>query len=253
MKGMSSIAAAALIISSALVLVGCSHTEDPPLVFAAASLVDVMEDIGSQYEKGTGEKIRFNFGGSNLLANQIASGAPADAVIVAGSTPIDALIEHGALSNGDAVPVFTNRLVVVGPAGSKSRPTDLTSLADAGRIAMPDPVTAPAGEYFEAALRERGLWDVLQPQIIPTLDVRAALAAVATGNVSFALVYETDAISTDDAEIVLAIDGGSEITRPKYYASRLSNGHNAERFIRFLASPQAISILESYGFSPWIN
>ena len=89
-------------------------------MFAAASLVDVMEDIGNQYERETGETVRFNFGGSNLLANQIASGARADAVIVAGRTPIEALVEHGSLSEGDAVPVFSNRLVVVEPIGSES-------------------------------------------------------------------------------------------------------------------------------------
>lgn len=239
-----------MVIFASLAFVACSDTEEPPLVFAAASLVDVMEDIGDQFEQETGESVRFNFGGSNLLANQIASGARADAVIVAGRTPIAALVERGSLGNGDAVPVFTNRLVVVEPIGSKSGLGDLTSLIGAGRIAMPDPSTAPAGEYFEAALREGGMWDVLQDQIIPTLDVRAALAAVATENVSYAFVYETDAKSTDDVEIVLTIEGGSEATTPKYYASPLSNDDQADRFIEFLVSPQAISILESYGFRP---
>ena len=250
MKGRRLIAATALMISSALALVACSETEEPPLVFAAASLVDVMEDIRRQYEQETGETVRFNFGGSNLLANQIVSGASADAVIVAGSTPIEVLIKHGALSDGDAASVFSNHLVVSAPIESKSGLVDLTSLVGAGRIAMPDPSTAPAGEYFEAALRMRGLWEVLQGQIIPTLDVRAALAAVATGNVPYAFVYETDAISTDDVEIVLTINDGTEATNPKYFASTLSNDYKADRFVGFLASPQAISILKSYGFNP---
>ena len=250
MKARRLTAAAAVTISSALVLVACSDAEEPPLVFAAASLVDVMVDIGRQYEQETGGSVRFNFGGSNHLANQIVSGASADAVIVAGSTPIEALIKQGSLSNGDVAPVFTNRLVVLERTGSESGITDLADLVDAGRIAMPDPSMAPAGEYFEAALSERGLWDVLHAQIIPTMDVRAALAAVATGNVPYAFVYETDAISTDDVEIVLVIDDGTQAAKPRYYASSLSNDYKADRFLEFLASPQAISILKSYGFSP---
>lgn len=250
MKRRRLIAATAMLFFATLALFGCSYAEESPLVFAAASLVDVMEDIGNQYEQETGETVRFNFGGSNLLANQIASGARADAVIVSGRTPIEALVEHGSLSDEDAVSVFSNRLVVVEPIGSESGLDALTSLIGAGRIAMPDPSTAPAGEYFESALRDRGMWDVLQDQIIPTLDVRAALAAAATANVSYAFVYETDANSTDDVEIVLTIEAGSEAATPNYYASRLSNDERADRFIEFLASPQAMSILESYGFRP---
>lgn len=231
-----------------MAFVACSDAEGPPLVFAAASLVDVMEDVGRQYEAETGEKITFSFGGSNLLANQITTGARADAVIVAGSTPIEQLIEHGVLKKGEAVPVFTNRLVLVEPAGSNSGLTDMADLIDAGRIAMPDPSTAPAGEYFEAALTESGIWDGLQDQIIPTIDVRAALAAVMTGNVRYALVYETDAISAENIEVAFVIKGSTEATEPSYYASRLADDPRADRFMEFLASPQAVSIIESYGF-----
>ncbi len=248
MKGRRLIAATALMVSGAIAFVACADAEEPPLVFAAASLVDVMEDVERQYEAETGETIRFSFGGSNLLANQITAGARADAVIVAGSTPIEQLIEHGALKTGEAVPTFTNRLVLVEPAGSNSGLTDLADLVDAGRIAMPDPSTAPAGEYFEAALTESGIWDGLQDQIIPTLDVRAALAAVMTGNVGYALVYETDAISAENIEITFVIESPTETTKPRYYASILTDDPRADRFLEFLASPQATSIIESYGF-----
>lgn len=208
-----------------------------------------MGEVGNEFQKETGQTVRFSFGGSNLLANQINAGAPANAVIVAGGTPIRKLIEGGKAEEGDAVQIFTNRLVVVGSVESRYDVSNLPALIGEGKIAMPDPSTAPAGEYFEAALKEKGLWDDLQGQIIPALDVRAALAAVTSGNVAFALVYETDAISTDDVEIAFAIDSGSETTIPKYYASRLSDDYTADRFIEFLASPQAVSIIERYGFN----
>ena len=248
MKGCRLIAATTLAFI-ALTLVACSNAENPPLIFAAASLVDVMGEVGNEYQKETGQSVRFSFGGSNLLANQINTGAPANAVIVAGDTPIRKLLEGGKAEEGDPVQIFTNRLMVVGSVESKYNVTNLPGLVGAGKIAMADPSTAPAGEYFEAALKETGFWDDLQGQIVPTLDVRAALAAVASGNVAYALVYETDAISTDDAEIAFAIEGGPETTIPKYYASRLSDDYAADRFIEFLASPQAMSIIERYGFS----
>ena len=230
----------------ALAIVACSNVADPPLIFAAASLVDVMGEIGNEYQKETGQTVRFSFGGSNLLANQINAGAPANAVIVAGDTPIRKLIEGGKAKEGDAVQIFTNRLVAVISVPPRFH---VTGLVGGGRIAMPDPSTSPAGEYFEVVLKEIGIWYELQDQIVPTLDVRAALAAVTSGNVAYALVYETDALSTEDVIIADAIDDGSEATIPKYYASRLSEDHAADRFIEFLASPQALLIIERYGFS----
>ena len=57
-------------------LTACTSTNRDPLIFAAASLVDVMEEVVAAYEDETGRKVRFNFAGSNLIANQIIAGAP---------------------------------------------------------------------------------------------------------------------------------------------------------------------------------
>ncbi len=234
----------------AMLLVACARSEDAPLVFVAASLVDVMEEIATEYRQETGQTVRFNFGGSNLLAHQIVAGAPANAVIVSGKTPIDLLVADGEAASEDIVQVFSNRLVVVRPKGSEMADLELSEMVGAERIAMPDPASAPAGEYFEVALKDYGLWESLQAQIVPTLDVRAALSAAASGNVAYAFVYETDAISSDDVEIAFAIDDASEFAVPRYYASSLHGDDKAGSFIAFLMSEEAMSILKKHGFRP---
>ncbi len=241
---------AAVLILAVAAFSACSNDANPPLIFAAASLVDVMDDVAKQYEADTGESVRFNFGGSNLLANQIITGAKADAIIVAGKTPINKLVNDGKINDPNAIEIFTNRLVAVRPSGSKSTHTTLRELIGTGRIAIPDPQTAPAGEYIEAALREMGLWIGLEPQLIPTLDVRAALAAVSSKNVAYAFVYETDAISTDDVEVAFTIDSDSEASTPRYYAAALDDDAKTKRFIDYLSSPPAITIFKKHGFTP---
>ena len=52
-------------------------------VFAAASLRDVLTDVGKQFESKKGLKIRFNFAGSNVLAQQIAAAEVADVFVSA--------------------------------------------------------------------------------------------------------------------------------------------------------------------------
>ena len=52
-------------------------------VSAAASLRDALHEIGTVYEKQSGETFLFNFGASSTLARQIQEGAPADIFISA--------------------------------------------------------------------------------------------------------------------------------------------------------------------------
>src|SRR5579864_8458581 len=53
------------------------------LVFAAASLKNVLDDIDVQYQRETGKQISVSFASSPTLAKQIENGAPADIFISA--------------------------------------------------------------------------------------------------------------------------------------------------------------------------
>src|SRR5690606_2488218 len=52
-------------------------------VFAAASLTDVLQEVGAAYTARTAESVRFSFAGSATLARQIEAGAPADVFVSA--------------------------------------------------------------------------------------------------------------------------------------------------------------------------
>ncbi len=237
-----------LVLSAAI---SCDNTDQPPLIHAAASLVDVLTEVATQYQYETGNQVRFNFAGSNLIANQIIAGAPADAVILAGKTPIDKLLQDDKTTQDNTIQILSNTLVAVRTANSDTTHQHPSQLIGAGRIAMPDPKTAPAGEYFQAALRELNLLEQLESQIVPTLDVRAALAAVTSGNVAYALVYQTDAISTDDVQIAFTFQSQSEEATPRYYASIINDDDTdigVNDFLNYLQSPTARSIFNKHGF-----
>jgi len=50
-------------------------------------------------------------------------------------------------------------------------------------------------------LTRLGLWQKLEPKIVPTENVRAALAAVESGNVDAGFVYATDAKISSEVRI----------------------------------------------------
>src|SRR5436190_10835803 len=64
-------------------------------VFAAASLTDVMQEIGKTYEAATGKHVVFSFAGSMILARQIEASAGVDLFVSADLESMDYLDGKG--------------------------------------------------------------------------------------------------------------------------------------------------------------
>jgi len=147
-------------------------------VYAAASLTDVMKEIASAYEKESGDKILFNFGASSLLARQIIERAPADMFLSADEAKMDELEQAGLIATETRRDLLSNLLVIVAPYDSNlviASPEELVTKSQ--KIAVADPRAVPAGIYTKEYLTRLGLWQKLEPKIVPTENVRAALAA----------------------------------------------------------------------------
>ena len=63
----------------------------------------------------------------------------------------------------------------------------------------------PAGIYTKEYLSRIGLWEKLEPKMVPTENVRAALAAVESGNVDAGFVYKTDANISKRVKIAFSV------------------------------------------------
>ena len=239
-------AAGALMLSLAC---GVGGRSEELLVFAATSLTDAMREIEEEFESDGRADVLVSFGGSQALARQISSGAPADLYISAGTGPVEFLRADG-VSLSDAVDLLTNRLVVVSRKGA-ARPELLADLAGNGfgRVALADPNLAPAGMYAREALVGLGLWDAVEPKLIFGSDVRVTLTYVETGNADAALVYATDARSTDLA-IIEVVPAGAypRIVYPAVIVDESPNKPLARRFLDFLQSERAGEIFDKYGF-----
>ncbi|HEX5044115.1 MAG TPA: molybdate ABC transporter substrate-binding protein [Candidatus Polarisedimenticolaceae bacterium] len=225
---------------------------DDLVVFAAASLTDALQEIGGAYEKETGRHVVFNFGGSSLLARQIREGAPADLFLSADEEKMDGLAGEGLLLPGTRRSVLSNTLAVVVPKGSKLRlggPGDLASPA-VRTVVLAEPSTVPAGIYARQYLRDEGLWSKLGDRIVPTENVRAALAAVAAGNADAGIVYRTDASIDDGVTVAFEVPAseGPPISYPFAVLRRTRDPDRARHFLAFLISRPALEVFRKLGF-----
>ena len=225
---------------------------DEILVSAAASLTDVLNDIGKGYQSKSKNTVRFNYGPSSGLARQIEEGAPADIFFSADLPQMDNLDKKGRLEPGTRKNLLSNQLVIIVPADSKlaiSSPKDLLK-DDVKRIALAEPSSVPVGVYSSKYLTDEGLWDQVKPKVVPVQDVRATLASVESGNVEAGFVYKTDAAVSKKVKIVyeVPIDKGPKITYPVAIVKESKQKDAARDFMNYVSSPAAKDSFKKFGF-----
>jgi molybdate transport system substrate-binding protein len=221
------------------------------LVFAAASLSDALTEIGHAYEAGGGGKVSFNFAASNDLARQIEAGAPAAIFVSANKAQAERLEKTGKVKTGGSFALLGNSLVIVVPRDSStSSLSGSRDLLAFERLSLADPEAVPAGVYAKGWLTHEGIWPQVAPKVVPALDVRAALAAVAAGNLPVGIVYATDATSSDKVKVVFRVP--AEATPDlRYYAAPIVPGSPAAAaFLAFLKGPKARAVFVRHGFTP---
>jgi molybdate transport system substrate-binding protein len=221
-------------------------------VFAAASLTDGLREIARNYQNKTGDKIEFNFAASSLLARQIEEGAPADIFFSADEAKMDALEKKGLIEKKTRRSRLSNSLVIVVAADSLfsiQSPKDLTG-EKIGHIALADPQSVPAGIYAREYLNKIHLWDEIAPKVVPMGNVRAALAAVESGDAEAGIVYKTDAAISKKVRVAFAVprQDGPEISYPMAVMKEARDPKAARAFLEYLDSDAAGRVFAKFGF-----
>lgn len=238
------------LLRTASVWLACSGpvVAETVTVFAAASLRDALQEVAEGFEAETGHQLVASYAGSSTLARQIGFGAPADLFISANTDWMDWLEGRGHLVAGSRVDLLGNRLVLATrDAGSEIDIAELPTALGDGRLAMALVDAVPAGIYGKAALQHLGVWDMVQPEVVQTDNVRAALALVALGEAGFGVVYATDALAEPRilSTTVFPSDSHPPITYP---AARIKDTNATQRLMAYLQSPAAQAVFARHGF-----
>lgn len=242
------------LILTASLLLGLSHTlfAGNVKVFAAASLTDVLNAIAKDYAAKSGDHISFSFAGSNVLARQIELGAPADIFFSADEAQMQNVQKAGQIDASTRRDLLSNTLVIIAPDDSPLGRFQPSDLARPGikRIALADPRTVPAGVYSKEYLTKLGLWPKIKDKVVPTANVRAALAAVESGNAETGMVYRTDAAISKRVRIICAVPraDGPGIAYPIAMVKGAVNNEAAKKFLLYLESPAAGAVFKKAGF-----
>ena len=224
-------------------------------VFAAASLTNVLQDLGDGFTKDSSIPVRFSFAASSALARQIENGSRADMFFSADLEWMDYLQARKLIQPATRHDVLGNQLVLIAPANStmtlKIAPHfALAATLGKGRLATGDPDSVPVGRYAHEALANLGVWDEVSARLVRADSVRSALAFVDRGEAALGIVYATDALIDKNVRVVDTFPAGSH--QPIVYpvALTISAKPQAARFLAYIRGPAGNVAFQHYGFTP---
>jgi len=253
-----------IIVCYCLILTGCQQSDEQAtssiLVFSAASLRDVMQDIAIIYEQQTGISVNYNFAGSNVLARQISASPKADVFLSANTQWMDYLANENLLEANTRHVFLSNSLVFIA-----HQDTTFTLTATENILEIPfrylsigDPRAVPAGRYVKDYLatitvNQQSLWSQLSDKVLPAPDVKAATVAVENIPDIIGIVYKTDALASSKVQILYEPDI-HDIPTIEYVAASIKKSNNASSkgkpFVDFLLQKSIADVFHQHGFIP---
>jgi molybdate transport system substrate-binding protein len=224
------------------------------LISAAASLTDVLEELKELYKTVEPEtSLTFTLGSSGALQAQIEEGAPVDIFMSAAQKQMDALEEKDLLADGTRKTLLVNKVVLITPKDGELEFNSFEDIAkdEINKIAIGDPANVPVGQYSEEIFNNLEIADKVKDKLVLGSDVRTVLTWVESGEVDCGLVYATDAMTSDQVNIITEAPEGShkEVSYPVAVIKDSKNVDRGQAFLDFLSTDDAINLFEKYGFS----
>lgn len=217
-------------------------------VFAAASLTNAFNDLKTQLGGHHHDlDLRYNFAGSQTLVTQLQQGGPGDVFASADEKNMQRAVDAGLVEQPRAF--ARNKLEIAVAPGN---PKNIGGLADLARldlaVVLEDP-SVPAGNYTRQALSKVGA--SVKPKSLE-LDVKAALAKVASGEADATVVYVTDVKAAGNKVTGVPIPDEANVvaTYPIAAVKASRNIAAARAFVDEVVNGEGRQVLKDHGFLP---
>jgi molybdate transport system substrate-binding protein len=219
-------------------------------VLAAASLTEAFDRIGTEFEHAHDVTVRFSFGPSDGLAEQIQAGSPADVYASASPTWMDAVEKDPGVEH--RVDFARNRLAIVTPVDNPAHVRSVSDLARPGVKLVLAAEGVPAGDYARQIFANAGIGKAALANVVSNEeDVKGVMQKVLLGEADAGIVYVTDVtrdIHEKLTEVPIPNDVNVIATYPIAVVSGSDHAALAAEFVRDVSGAHGQRVLASFGF-----
>jgi molybdate transport system substrate-binding protein len=246
-------------IAVVLLFTGALSSAQEITVAAAADMHAALPALAAAYSKNQPglPVVKPVFGASGNLTNQIRNGAPFDIFFSADEQYPQQLITEGLAVKDTLYRYAIGHLVLWVPNNS---PLDLSKLGikalldpSVKKIAIGNPAIAPYGRAAAAALRHFEIYDKVSSQLVMGENISQAAQFVASGEAQAGLIALSLALAPEMKGAgrywEVPLDAYPALNQAAVMLSHSKKQDDAREFLDFLRTPQAASVLASYGFT----
>ncbi len=246
-----------ILVAAAAVLFAAPSAAAELKVISAGAVRGLIAQIIEDYSRQTGQKFDFTIGTTGQLRNIIASGQPADLIIV--SAPLMAELEKtgkflpnsradlGRVGIGVAVREGAAVPYVATPESFKA------ALAAARSVAFTNPAEGgTSGIHFTGVAARLGIADAIKAKAVMTRGGREAAIEVAEGRAEMAIVFISEAVAVKGVKLAGPLPG--PLQDYSVYAAAIpassTDAGAARAFIAALTSSAMAERWRANGFEP---
>ncbi len=224
-------------------------------VAAAANMKYAVTDIAKEFTKQSGINVKIITGASGKLTQQIMSGAPYDAFLSA-DVEYPAKLANGGFTTTPAQVYAYGSLILWSDMGvDLSKGVSIVADPSVKKIAIANPKTAPYGIEAMNAMKYYKVADDAVGKIITAESISQVGAYVTTKAVDVGFMAKSIVLSPEMKNVGKWVEIDDKAYNNIDQAMvGLKNGSPenqiaAKKFLRYMSSPKAISILKANGYS----
>ncbi|OYU68525.1 MAG: molybdate ABC transporter substrate-binding protein [Alphaproteobacteria bacterium PA2] len=228
----------------------CTGVAGQVRVAVAANFAEPAQDLATAFRIRTGDTVVLSPGSSGQLYVQIAHGAPYE-VFLSADVDQPARAEINGLSvKGTRFTYGTGRLVLYSTrSGLVMDKGAVLGAGDFNKLAIADPATAPYGRAAVETLRKIGLYDRVSPKLVTGTSITQAFQFVETGAADLGFVALSQVIrKPGGSRWLVPVSHHAPVAQQAVLLKRGDSNPAARRFLAFLKSREARSIISSYGY-----
>jgi len=247
------IAAIAFSMAMLSTLPGNAHAAEIKVLVSNAAR-SVLEELGPQFEKASGNKVVLVYGTTVDLKAEIEKGAAFD-VTVLSTSGIDDLIKQGKIAAGSQHGLARSG---AGVAVKRGAPKPDISTTEAFKRTLLNAKSigyvqgTPTGNYLKALFPRLGIEDQLKPKIKFIDSKVGAGGAAAAGEVEIGLTQMSEILSKPGAELVGPLPEDIQVYTD--FASGVGanskEAGTAGALIKFMSTPESARVIKEKGMAP---
>jgi molybdate transport system substrate-binding protein len=220
----------------------------------ASNFTQPMTEIADAFENATGHSAKLSFGSSGKFVAQIDNGAPFEVFLSADAEKPEQLEQTKSAVPGSRFTYAIGKLVLwSAKPGFVDEQGAILNGGDFKHLALADPKLAPYGAAAVEVLKNKGLFEKLQPLFVLGENISQTHQFISTGNAELGFIALSQVI--EDGKIaegsgwVVPETLHAPIRQDAVLLNKGAENPAAAALMQFLKSPEARAIIQKYGYN----